>query len=540
MFDATDAADDLMVVGQALSGFDAVSAFDPDSMPECPDWTVDDVLAGRVATAEVLADCVSGRPGAGRVQMLSGLDREALTYDQCCDYLRALELQQRWLQAEQLRTLAAIAERDPSAQNWSQESVAVAMNLSPSHAGSVLVEATALVSELPATTTALAEGRISVRHARAISESSQSIETELRGPLEQAVLSRAESQTVPELRRSLTRACLRLDADVVERRRAKAQEGRRIQRWAIADGMAELRAVLPADAAEAVWQRIDHATDLLPADDPRTADQKRADLFVDAVLSGIDGTPLPERQGRRPAINVVVALSTLLGLDNQPGDLAGYGAITAQQARELAADESATWRRFVTDPVTSELLDYGTTVYRPPQHLRDFLLARSPVCVFPGCTRSAYRCDFDHRKPFASGGPTSPANMDPLCRRHHQAKTLGHWTYTDNHDGSRTWTDTRTGHQHHAPPPERWNHGPIAGTNTTDTDTTTDTTTDTDTDTDTTATSDRAAADRPAPNRGTPDQGTPNRGAPNRGTPNPREQRYRDYLQSLPPDIPPF
>src|SRR6185503_12962815 len=55
----------------------------------------------------------------------------------------------------------------------------------------------------------------------------------------------------------------------------------------------------------------------------------------------------------RPAIQVVVSADTLLGLDDQPAQLTGYGPITAQTARRLAADESGTWRRLLTDYATS-------------------------------------------------------------------------------------------------------------------------------------------------------------------------------------------
>jgi hypothetical protein len=109
----------------------------------------------------------------------------------------------------------------------------------------------------------------------------------------------------------------------------------------------------------------------------------------------------------------VVAADTLLGLDDQPADLAGYGPITAQHARELAAAQDATWRRLLTDPDTGALLDYGRTSYRPPQHLTDFVLARDPVCFFPHCHQPGYLCDLDHTLPWNEGGHTCPANNRP-------------------------------------------------------------------------------------------------------------------------------
>jgi len=43
-------------------------------------------------------------------------------------------------------------------------------------------------------------------------------------------------------------------------------------------------------------------------------------------------------------VHVTVALSTLLGLDEQPGELAGHGPIPAVLARRLAADPTGMFR----------------------------------------------------------------------------------------------------------------------------------------------------------------------------------------------------
>src|SRR5207248_2123178 len=58
-------------------------------------------------------------------------------------------------------------------------------------------------------------------------------------------------------------------------------------------------------------------------------------------------------------VRVTVPISTLMGLDDQPGDLAGYGPIPAAVARDIAA--GGTWKRLLTDPVSGMLLDYGRT-----------------------------------------------------------------------------------------------------------------------------------------------------------------------------------
>jgi hypothetical protein len=98
-------------------------------------------------------------------------------------------------------------------------------------------------------------------------------------------------------------------------------------------------------------------------------------------------TRLARLRGESVRLNVTVPASVLLGISNAPGELAGYGPITAETARQLVP--GSTMRRILTDPLDGRLLDVGTTIYRPPAglarhvQLRDghaykHLLARCP------------------------------------------------------------------------------------------------------------------------------------------------------------------
>ena len=135
---------------------------------------------------------------------------------------------------------------------------------------------------------------------------------------------------------------------------------------------------------------------------------------------------------------MTIDLPTLLGLAENPGQLAGYGPIPAAVARELASDSQ--WKRFITEPQTGNLLDFGRESYEPPQLLKDFLIARDRTCRFPGCRRSALLSDLDHAESWESGGGTSPDNIGALCRRHHRLKTHDGWKIESFSDGSCNWT----------------------------------------------------------------------------------------------------
>jgi Domain of unknown function (DUF222)/HNH endonuclease len=144
-----------------------------------------------------------------------------------------------------------------------------------------------------------------------------------------------------------------------------------------------------------------------------------------------------------------VALSTLLQLDEQPGELAGHGPIPAALARRLAADPTGTWRRLVTDQ-HGRLLDYGRQTYRPPKDLTDHLRARDRTCRFPHCTRTAARSELDHLTPWADGGSTNAGNLHVLCARHHHLKHETPWQVRRTPDGDTHWTSP-TGRHYRTP-----------------------------------------------------------------------------------------
>ncbi|MFB9377128.1 DUF222 domain-containing protein [Kineococcus gynurae] len=193
------------------------------------------------------------------------------------------------------------------------------------------------------------------------------------------------------------------------------------------------------DAADAA---ADHAR-AAGTQDHRTHQQRRADVFTDVLTTAMrDGVPAfsdptelaeagevnPVKHVRthRPAssttVHVTIAARTLLGLDDEPGEVAGIGPVPAALARALAADGD--WRRVLTDPVSGEVLDVSPRVYRPGAALRRFVQARDKTCTTPGCLVPAIDCDLDHRVPFEEGGRTVRSNLHASCRRHHRQKTL--------------------------------------------------------------------------------------------------------------------
>jgi Domain of unknown function (DUF222) len=227
---------------------------------------------------------------------------------------------------------------------------------------------------------------------------------------------------------------------IAELKHDAAVAGRYIQRRPGRDGTATLMASMSPVDAETVYLALDAvARKSLAADGDKTLglDARRVDALVGWALTALADPNLPTRHGRPVELHVVTDLPAMLGLAESPAELLGYGTIPGSVARSLAGD--ANWRRLIVDPVTGHLLGYGHTVYRPPQELKNFLVARDKVCRFPGCSMAAERCDQDHGSPYDKGGDTSSCNCHSVCRRHHILKTTGGWTLECHGEGSLTW-----------------------------------------------------------------------------------------------------
>ena len=202
--------------------------------------------------------------------------------------------------------------------------------------------------------------------------------------------------------------------------------------------------------------------------DPRTMDQKRADILADILLTGAPTGHGDALDAIKATVQITIPALTLLGHSKQPALLAGHGPIDLATAKHLAAGAPG-WDRVLTHPSTGEPV--AVDRYRPTAELKRFLHVRDEHCRFPGCTRPPWTCDQDHTIDAALGGPTSKENLGDSCRPHHivkhhtlwRVKQLGHgilqWTsptgrhYTDTPIGTLTFIpDPITTHTTEQPP----------------------------------------------------------------------------------------
>ena len=382
------------------------------------------------------------------------------------DYLKVLQRQASWINAWEQDAIVAVAGLTPSEpddffqgpDDMEREDVATALRLAPQTAQNRIDIARTLVGHLPQVCSALATGEISAAHATTIAREiadiiDKNVPISTIRKIEEVAIAHAEFHTPSQVTNKVRATIAKLAPEEFEAAAAQASDNRRVEMYPDKHGMATVIAILPAADAQTVMLAIDKLARIRMKEEVKAAspsdlsdlsganrlEQLRADALVQLASSYLATTKDAALNHRRPVtVNLTIDLNTLLGVNENPGVLAGYGAIPASVARELAADGK--WRRFITDPVSGNLLDYGRDTYQPPQVLVDFLMARDRVCRFPGCRQPARVSDIDHAQPWDEGGTTSADNMGLLCRRHHRMKTVGGWKLESFADGACRWT----------------------------------------------------------------------------------------------------
>lgn len=420
--------------------------------------------------SQLVSDLLTAIPSAAVLEGLSAIDPYSLTPTLRIDFLAALERQDGWLFALKQRAITAVAGAQASVgegplfgvDEAEREDVSTALRLAPSTAQMRIDIARNLVNNLPNTCSALALGEISSAHATVIARETASaihdgMSESVIFEIEARAIAFAEFHTPGQVANHVRSAVAKYSPEEFEESVSKATSLRRVSCYNDQDGMSTVVAILPAADAQIVMNSIEafilradqisqtegkrqafSKDSTVTKDQSLTKDMARADALSSICaqfLSQLDDVVTPHR--RPLTINVTVDLPTLLGLAENPGQLAGYGPIPAAVARELASD--GRWKRFITEPQTGNLLDFGRESYEPPQQLKDFLIARDRTCRFPGCRRSALLSDLDHAESWESGGRTSPENIGALCRRHHRLKTHDGWSIESFPDGSCTW-----------------------------------------------------------------------------------------------------
>jgi hypothetical protein len=172
-------------------------------------------------------------------------------------------------------------------------------------------------------------------------------------------------------------------------------------------------------------------------------------------------------------------LSAWLGATRSPGEVTGFGPLTAETCRDLAdhiaRSPGTRWCLTLTDaaghvvghacarrpppPVTDKAgiaawlarlkpgpIEAGTCTharevpgYRIPASLHHIVKVRQQTCCNPICARPAQACDDDHTRPHDQGGRSCECGLAPACRTCHRTKQAPGWRLEQPSPGELIW-----------------------------------------------------------------------------------------------------
>jgi len=384
-------------------------------------------------------------PGPVLAAFLSSIDVNSLSGQDQIRYVQATRRMASHYQAQMYDGMAAVTTTMETMDGdvelgveAAEAEIRLALRLTRRAASSEMALADTLKRRLPAMWARLAAGDIDIRRAYVIAKTTDHLPTDQARQVVDNILDRAPQLTTGQLGALIRKTCLETNPDEAQERYEHATDHRRLVLEPSVDGTAHLIGMdLPPDRATAAADRINTlAKKLRTSEESRTMDQLRADVFIDLLL-GTSG----KGRVKKAVVDIRVDLTTLAGLNNQPGELGGYGPVIADIARQVAEDQTdQSWRYTITDPETGLPVDGGILRRRPNPRQRRITETLYPVCITPTCRHKATDSDIDHRKAHADGGPTSVTNSGPLCRHDHRLKHALGWTYKPIAGGDHLWT----------------------------------------------------------------------------------------------------
>lgn len=321
--------------------------------------------------------------------------------------------------------------------------IALARRDAPVRGNTHLGMARALVHEMPHTLAALESGALSEWRATLIVRQSACLSVAHRRQLDAelcADASRLDGWGNQRIEAEAKKIAARLDAAAVVARSAKAAADRCVTIRPAPDTMAYVTALLPVAQAVAVYAALKRKADTTFDDRPRG--QVMADTLVERVTGRPAEKPVPV------SLNLVLADTTLLGDDDEPGWCEGYGPVPAAVVRALVSDAvadeqaKATLRRLYRHPSSGQLVAMESKARTFPKGLAAFIDIRDQTCRTPYCNAPIRH--HDHAEPHHRGGPTSARNGLGECEACNYAKEAPGWTVTTDDTGGQHRAEFRT------------------------------------------------------------------------------------------------
>jgi len=232
---------------------------------------------------------------------------------------------------------AATTERSARPNEHAADEIAAAVGYTRRKADNELNIALRLRDDLPEVASALKSGDIDGHKASVISDGTAALKSSAARGVAVKILASASGLTVGQIGTRLRRLCILEDPAHAQARYEKSLERRRVVARPTADGTTHLHILDCAPhLAQAAADRVNRiARSLNTRHESRSVDQLRADVALDLLT----GRLINIGEGKPGSVNLHVDLTTLAGLDDHPGDLAGYGPVVSEVARQVAGEQ---------------------------------------------------------------------------------------------------------------------------------------------------------------------------------------------------------
>ena len=364
-------------------------------------------------------------------------------------------------------------EGTPDVSEYALHELGALQGLSSGSAEQLMADALDLRHRLPRLWARVRAAQVPAWQARKVAQGTTHLSLEAAGLVDRAVSGYLGQLTWGRFQRVLAAAVLQADPDLVEKREEQAAKTRDVFAYDGHDGLKTL--VAKAAAGDVVWFMatvnrladilkvegdadpvgarrakaigllaqpaaalqllIDHAHDAdthpstLGADEPPADGEEATEEHTSLNLSPPAG-PI-NRKASRPQVVLHFHLS-------DAALLSGFGLVRPEHGNAQTLGQLQTWLAETGCAVqVRPILDASQTrpvdAYETPLWLRDLLLSRNPVDVFPFGVATSRSMDADHSIPYlamAEGGPpgqTGLHNLGPHNRPHHRVVTHGRW-----------------------------------------------------------------------------------------------------------------
>jgi hypothetical protein len=277
-----------------------------------------------------------------------------------------------------------------------------------------------LLEDLPILDAAWAAGEISTSLAVEIAAGRRDAHGDVYAAIEALLVDFAANQQWRELGRCIDQ--YHTNCDALDDRQPAELNGlfldRVARRWAVNGDLDDLTGTAFDTALKAAMGKP------VPGDE-RTVAQRRADALHEIVRYWLDHAELPLEHGRSPHLTIGFDLSfAMAGLPCPQLRIWDGPQLSLEQLATLICEANLA-RLIVTAP--SVPLDMGRDVRDANRAQRRAAARRDGGCRFPGCDRSAWRCQPHHVTWWDHNGQTNISNLVLLYHFHHRVVHRTGW-----------------------------------------------------------------------------------------------------------------